>query len=68
MMIDVRLHIDRVWTAANTLKILLPITEFLDTELALAIKLISKNKGNNINSNYRLNGFTFVKYTNSANY
>jgi len=42
--------------AANTLTFLLPITEFLDNEIAPAIKPTPENKGNNIDSNYRLNG------------
>jgi len=32
------------------------ITEFLDTEIAPAIKVTSKNNGNNIDSKYRHNG------------
>jgi len=44
--------------------ILLPITEFLDTEITPAIKPTSKNKGNTINSKYRLNGrdLRYLKY------
>jgi len=70
MTINVHLHIDldRVKTAANTTKFLLPITEFLDIEIAPAIKPTLKNKGNNIDSKYRLNGqnlwyVIYVNYT-----
>ena len=50
MTIDVRLQIDWVQTATNTLKFLILIIEFLDTEIALAIKPTPENKGNNIAS------------------
>ena len=56
MTIDVCLDLDRVQTATNTLKFLLPITEFLDTEIAPAIKSTPENKDNNIDSTHRLNG------------
>ena len=37
--------------AANSRKCLLLFTEFLDIEIALAVKLIPENKGNNIDTN-----------------
>jgi len=40
--------IDWVKMAANTLKFLIPITEFLDTEVALAIKPTPENEDHNI--------------------
>ena len=41
--------------AANTLKFLLPITKFFDTEIALAIKLTYNNEGQNVDTKYWLN-------------
>ena len=41
---------------ANTLKYFLPMTGFLDTEIAPAIKLTPKNKGQNVDTQNRLNG------------
>ena len=42
--------------AANTLKCFLPMTGFLDTEIAPAIKPTSQNKGQNVDTKSRLNG------------
>jgi len=42
--------------AANTLKFNLPMTGFLDTEIALAIKPTPQNKGKYVDLKYRLNG------------
>ena len=53
--------------AANTLTFLLSIIEFLDAEIALAIKSTSKNKGNNTDSKYWLNGQD-LWYTYSSRY
>jgi len=40
--------------AANTQKFFLSMTGFLDTEIALAIKPTSQNKGQNVDTKYRL--------------
>jgi len=45
--------------ADNNLKFLLPMTGFLDTEIALAIKLTFKNKGKNIGSKYWFTARTY---------
>ena len=62
-MIDLHLHLDldsrRRKMAANTLKCFLPMTGFLDTEIAPAIKLIPPNKGQNVHAKYRLNGWIY---------
>ena len=42
--------------AANTLNIFLPMTGFLDTEIAPAIKPTPQNKGQNVDTKFRLNG------------
>ena len=43
--------------AANTMKFVLSMTGFLDTEIAWAIKQTPKNKGQNADTKYRLNGW-----------
>ena len=42
--------------AANTLKYFLSMTGFLDTEIAPAIKPTPQNKGQNVDTKFRLNG------------
>ena len=53
--------------AANTLKLFLLMTGFLDTEIAPAIKPTPQNKGQNVDTKSRLNGRDLqylVLYTN----
>ena len=44
--------------AANTLKYFLPMTGFLNTKIAAAIKPTPENRGQNVDTKYRLNGTT----------
>jgi len=44
------------------------MTGYLDTEIASAIKLASRNKGKNITSKYRLNAHNTFDNTSTTNY